>query len=269
MLPLSTQDTIDFIPRDYDLGKAQELRASAATDADRTAADALIALVSANLDALGGALSAPTYQIRVPSIRARAAWRRDVAQAGARLPANGELFEGLRGALRDVAPANLEELLAKIDLAEAVQSGAADADPSLAREIAALETQMMSAPTYAALVAARTYWFEIAPLLAAAHFLDGWRNVTPKFRKERGLVPESLLAELPPGHFAEIGIAAMNLMAVTKAQEKNSASPSRSQENRQLSAPASDLSTAAPAGGSTASSTTAIPPSTSTTVIAT
>jgi hypothetical protein len=253
MLPVSAKDTVPFVPWEYDLALAQVALTLATTDQQVKSANEHIAQVEGHIAAADGKI--PTYHIRVPSGRGRAAWRRDVAMAGARLPAKAELFEALRSGVKAIGPSNLDELLAKLDLAEAIEAGKADPDADLAREISAFETQMMGDPGYSVLVAARTYWFEIAPLIAASHFLTGWENLDLPFARKGDRVPDDLLDALPQGHVQQIGLKAINLMSVSKDQEKNSASPSRSPAAPPLSIAAPSLPTAGADGISSASAT--------------
>ncbi|MBI1243762.1 MAG: hypothetical protein GC202_02060 [Alphaproteobacteria bacterium] len=264
MLPVSARDTVPFVPFAYDLAAATAPVDS--VPADPAMAQKLSDERAAHLDAVHAALKAvdgkpPTYHVRVPSLRARAAWRRDVAQAGARMPSNGDLFEALRAALREVGPANLDELLEKVDHAEAMASGRIERDSGLAREVAALETQLMASPTYAVLVAARTYWYDVAPVIAASHFLAGWDNVDIPFVSARGLVPEETLRELPQGHAVEIGFKAISMMAVSGQDAKNSASRSPSPAALQLTQAARDPQMAAAGGNSMGNSTSETQPS--------
>jgi len=258
MLPISTMDVVRYVPLEYDSARAQQildgLRADPAADKDAiAAAERHLAKVEANLAACGG--QPPVYLIRVPSLRARAAWRRDVAASGARMPSNAEMFEAMRAALREVAPANLDALLEMVDQAEYAAEKGEPLDAKAAREIGALETQLLSVPVYSVLQGARQYWASIAPIIAAQHFIAGWESVGAPYETSRGLVTDAALEALPRGHAEEAGWHAIGLMSVSKDQTKNSASPSRSLEGPKPSAAAQTLSTADAAGTSSAKST--------------
>jgi len=202
----------------------------------------------------------PVYAIAVPTLMQRAAFRRDVAAAGARYPGQDEMFvalrEGVRAAVEDDAqPALLETL----DAAEAAGAGLAE-DAELARDMAGIEAAMRRHhPPYAALEAERAYWLSVAPIVAARHFLRGWEGVAAPFRRQAGLVPEDLLAELPDAHVEAIGWEAISLMSPSRAQAKNSASPSPSPSDPQTSPAEPSRPTAAPDGNSSASASPATP----------
>jgi hypothetical protein len=269
----SAKDIVRCVPVAYDRAAAEEALAAAERETDRVDAGeaerrrrdqaaAWLADVEARCAAGGDAV--PVYHVRVPTLRDRAVWRRAVAEAGARLPSQAELLDALRAALREVAPENLEALLEKVDLFAAMEAGKVPPDAELARDMAALETQLLAVPRYAVLVGARTFWFEIAPLVAAAHFLAGWENAGVDYAAERGRVSDELLGALPQGHAAEMGLRAIGLMSLTPAEAKNSASRSRSPAARPRMPAEIAPPTAGGDGSSTASSSPETPPSAST-----
>ena len=127
-------------------------------------------------------------------------------------------------------------------------------------EFAALQIQLLQVPAYATLVAAREFYLNVAPILAAQHFLAGWENVAVAVETARGQITEACLAQLDRTHVLEAGWYAISLMSVSKEQAANlkSPSPSRSGRNGSATAPADPTagpSTAAPDGTSAAGST--------------
>ena len=202
----------------------------------------------------------PVYIIAAPTLMQRAAFRRDVAAAGARYPGQDELFRALRDGVRvaveeEAQPALLESL----DAAEAAGAGLAE-DAELARDLAAIESAMRRHhPPYAALEAERTYWLSVAPIVAARHFLRGWEGVAARFERRNGLVPEEVLAGISDAHVEAIGWEAIALMSPSRAQAKNSASPSPSPSDQPTSPAEPSPATAAPDGSSLASGSNAIP----------
>jgi hypothetical protein len=204
--------------------------------------------------------SPPVYVITAPTLMQRAAFRRDVAAAGARYPGQDEMFRALREGIRaaveeDAQPALLE----KLDAAEAAGSGLAE-DAELARDLAEIETAMRRHhPPYAALEAERAYWLSIAPIVAARHFLRGWEGVEAPFRRQNGLVPEDLLAQLPDATVEAIGWEAIALMSPSRVQAKNSASPSPSPSDPATSPAEPSPPTAVPDGSSSASASAGTP----------
>lgn len=212
MLPASSRDLIRFIPREF----STEARAEA--------------------EQRGGDLSRfetpPVYLIGVPTVMGRAAWRRDVAAAGARYWTDELMLEALRYGIRLVVEAEQQpELLAIVDRYEeekaAASEGASGATPNgdLVEIERAIRTHY---PRYAEMEADRVFWLTVAPIKAAQHFLRGWENLATRFERKAGLVSEAALGGLPETHVMEIGFKAMNLMVPGKDQEKNFASPSPS-----------------------------------------
>jgi hypothetical protein len=167
-------------------------------------------------------------------------------------------------ALRDGVRAVVEEegqavLLEKLDAAEAAGSGLAE-DAELARDLAEIETAMRRHhPPYAALEAERAYWLSVAPIVASRHFLRGWEGVAARFERRHGLMPEDLLAEIPDAHVEAIGWEAIALMSPSRAQAKNSASPSPSPSDPATSPAEPNQPTAAPDGSSSASASAGTP----------
>ena len=166
-----------------------------------------------------------TYTVAALNIRERAAYRADMAREGCRLPTRGELLAGLRQALHELAPANLDELLAVVGRAEVALTGGEEADPLSAADQAAMviiEAGARKVPAYAALLADQVSWFAMMPLLTARHALRGWESQTlPKFERKRGLVPDQLLEDIGEEDLGLIASAAMDLMFVSKPAEKN------------------------------------------------
>jgi hypothetical protein len=225
MLPVSTKTPVRFTPAEYDLAtaraaldKAEEaLRGTAQEHEDypkrrseSDAARARVAEVEAALAALDGA--PPVYLIAVPSLRQRLAWRRDLAASGARYAPEPELIASLR---RGVEATVIEEdrpaLLDLLDRFEAAPEEERDAE--LVDEAEQIGTAMRTAfGPYAALLADRQHWIEMAPLLAAERFLTGWENVEARFNRAGERVAETSLRAIPEGHLAQIGWKAIALM---------------------------------------------------------
>lgn len=163
------------------------------------------------------------YTVAPLTIRERAAYRADMAREGCRLPMRDELLAGLASAMKELAPENLPELLEVIARAEAAMADGAEpvtkADEDALR---VMESAARKVPAYAAMLADQVAWFSLMPLVTARHALRGWNSkLLPPFARVRGLVPDDLLEECGEEDLSAIAGAAMELMQVTKAQEKN------------------------------------------------
>ena len=163
------------------------------------------------------------YTVAPLTIRERAAYRADMAREGCRLPMRDELLAGLASAMKELAPDNLPELLEVIARAEAAMADGAEpvtkADEDALR---VMESAARKVPAYAAMLADQVAWFSLMPLVTARHALRGWNSkLLPPFARVRGLVPDELLEEVGEEDLSAIAGAAMELMQVTKAQEKN------------------------------------------------
>lgn len=206
--PISRHQTVSFTPGGY----SEVARAAAEAAGEDTA----------RFD------SPPRYLVKVPTFMERAAFRRDLTATGARFHSDEDLLVVLR---RQVAAAlepddpEAERLLGIIDDYRAAPRG--EAAPELREEVDRLEQVIRGASSeYAAMVAARAHWLEVAPIVACRHFLRGTENPDHVFARKNGLVSEADLGTLPEGEMMEVGYHIMSLMQPTKAQEKNSASPS-------------------------------------------
>ena len=163
------------------------------------------------------------YTVAPLTIRERSAYRADMAREGCRLPMRDELLSGLASAMKELAPDNLPELLDVIARAEAALADGAEpmtkADEDALR---VMESAARKVPAYAAMLADQVAWFSLMPLVTARHALRAWNSkLLPPFARVRGLVPDELLEEVGEEDLSAIAGAAMELMQVTKAQEKN------------------------------------------------
>jgi hypothetical protein len=163
------------------------------------------------------------YTVAPLSVRERAEYRADMAREGCRLPMRDELLAGLASALKELAPDNLADLLAVIARAEAALADGAEpmakADEDALR---VMESAARRVPAYSAMLADQVRWFSLMPLVTARHALRGWNSdLLPAFARTRGLVPDALLEECGEEDLSIIAAAAMDMMQVTKAAEKN------------------------------------------------
>jgi hypothetical protein len=166
------------------------------------------------------------YMLAPLTFRERQAFRADMARQGGLFPTRSQLAEALRASVRELAPADIADTLSVIDTAEAEPDNA-DAQARLG----AVEAACAAVPIYAALLAARQRYIGMQPWVAAAHALRGWDGPgLPAFRRERGIVPDDLLDQLPLDELDALGWRAVALMQPSPSAEGNSAAPSPSPE---------------------------------------
>lgn len=176
--------------------------------------------------------AAPVYVARVPSWRDRAAWQRELLAMGARYPSDRELRAAARAALAAAMPDNAAEMLALLDRADAAEAAKAELDPADLAALAALDATLARTwPPFVELAASRGYWNEAASYLAFEMFVTGAEGEGAQerpVRLQRGRVAEDCLLALPRAEVMAVGDRIIAAMFPTKAQEKNSVSPSPS-----------------------------------------
>jgi hypothetical protein len=217
-LPLSTRDLVRFTPPDRE-----------------------------------GQDDAPVYLLAVPTYRDVIKWRHAVRAEGAQYPGDGEMLSCLRAAVTALVSADEQgSWFETLDQYEAATEKTDDLNKELNGIADSLKAYW---PEISQLIAARGFYLELAPLIAAQMFLRGWENVAPKFERRGGLVPEALLDKIGRSDAALIGFRAIALMEPTETQSKNSASPSRSASSPPAIAAVPTQPTAAPDGASAENST--------------
>jgi hypothetical protein len=166
-----------------------------------------------------------SYTLAPLSYRQRSAMLRELRREGGIKPDRAVLLEGMRAALREIAPANLTECLAAVEAAEA------DPDDAAAQaRLALVEQAVVDVPAYAALAEAQVRYNEAIPLVATRHALRGWDGpgLRPYATGADGLVPEALLDLLPAPELTALGWRAYVLAVLGRSAEGNSAGPSPS-----------------------------------------
>lgn len=230
---------------------------------------------------------APVYLIAPGTSRTRAVFRRELTAQGVQYPAAAVMYETLRDGVRYGIAAHLRDgWLDLIDQAEEVASrrtealrAAAEAaaaegvdgvDGALAKlpelsarervELATIESDIRRHyPPYAAVIADQQFYMDMAPIVAAQHFLVDWENVGHPFERVRGVVDLALLDHaVGDAHTKAIGFRAMALLRPDATAEKNSPSRPGSPAGRGTSTEASKPSTGR-AGKSRAKSTRKTP----------
>jgi hypothetical protein len=163
-----------------------------------------------------------TYTVAPLTFRERQTFRADMAREGGIYPSREQLLDGLRAAVREMAPANTDDLIAAIDAAEADPK---DADAQA--KLGIIEAACAEMPAYAGLLAARQRYIGMLPWVAARHALRGWEGPgLPPFRRERGLVPADLLDVLPDAELEAVGWRASDMMQPGADAAGNSGAPS-------------------------------------------
>lgn len=162
----------------------------------------------------------PTYLIKTPSFLERAAWRREVASAGARYPGDAALFQALKDDLKAVGPENLSELLARVDEVATMDREERTADVMQAIT-PVIDMVRRLGGDYARLEAERSHWVEIAPYVAAQRFLVGVEGGEVPVKPTQGGLDVATLAALPQDHVLACGWRAVDLMTLSRAAAKN------------------------------------------------
>jgi hypothetical protein len=156
-------------------------------------------------------------------------FRREMVALGARYPAPVLVWEELRAALREIAPGNLDELLALVDAAEA-EDTAGTRGEAMAR-IAPVERAAMAVPGFAAMIADRQFWLDTYPMAVTALALRDWEGGNlPAFARRNGTVSLDLLEAIPDEDLREIGARAYEMAFLSRRAEGNSEPPSLSPE---------------------------------------
>jgi hypothetical protein len=166
--------------------------------------------------------SSRTYQLAPLTFLEKRGMTADLVLYGGIQPTEDTLRGGLRSALREVAPANLDELLALVDAYEAAPD-----DPALRQQLAMLEQVVADVPAYQRLYLADRRWRDAQPYVAAMHGLRGWSgDDLPPFARVNGRVPSDLLDTIPLPELIAVGWRAMTLIHLGAAALGNSEAPS-------------------------------------------
>ena len=163
--------------------------------------------------------------------RERNLFRRALVAEGASYPGDAALFEALRDALRQISPANLHELLAMVDAAEAERRDASPGEPPglAVRALAPVEAAARSVPGFAVLLADREFYLATYPAVMARFALRGWEGPgLPDFERRNGTVPEALLEAVPDDELVAAGLRAHDMAFLNGTAAKNSEPPSPS-----------------------------------------
>lgn len=164
------------------------------------------------------------YRIAPLTYRQRSAMQRDIRRRGGPELDRAVMLDVLRQALRELAPANLDDCLAEIDAAEAEPDNRA----AQAR-VAVIEHAVAGVSAYDAMQDSHTSHREAMVLCTVRHALRGWEGPgLPPFRLEDGLLPEALMEEIPAAEIDAIFGQARVLHYLGPSAEGNSGAPSPS-----------------------------------------
>lgn len=168
-----------------------------------------------------------SYLLQPLTYRERSAMRRELRRVGGIPPERAALLEGMREALRQVQPANLDACLAIVDEAEATPD-----DAGVQARLALVEQAVVDVPAYTALTDAQVRHNDAVPYVAARHGLRDWRGPgLPDFARVDGAVPEHLLEELPAAEIGIVGWRVYVLAMLGRSAEGNSVALSPSPES--------------------------------------
>lgn len=176
-----------------------------------------------------GLPSERSYQVAPLTMLERQQFRRDMVAGGALYPGPLRMREALRDALRELAPANLADLLATLDACDAVEDAGEPFTPQQARDREVVVFGAMRVPHYATLRAAEQYYWDLMPHMIVRRALRGWSGPDlPSFARVSGEVPEDVLAALPEGDIPTLGWRAYNLAFLPASAGNVSGAPSPS-----------------------------------------
>lgn len=230
-LPLSAKDLIRFTPDRYSQPPARaavekaaaELRARiealAEADPGRTRLAKQLAAAEADLQRFD---KPPVYLVRVPTLQGRAAYYRDMAAEGADYPSDLEMLLALEDAAKTLlADDERAEIQAAIDLQRTEAANEASAK-AIDR---AMDILAPHDPRLRALRARRTFWFNVAPAMAARHFLAGADLGGEPLLVKRGLggiaTEEALTEHFPQQDVLACGWHALSLSEIDRPTAKN------------------------------------------------
>ncbi len=176
-----------------------------------------------------------TYRLAPLTYRERISFRAALAREAGMRPSPQDVSNALRTALREIAPANLDEAIVVVDEADAAREAveAAPEDAVLKAKLAEAQARLaviitacIDVPVYAELRAAGERWTGMAPWVACRHALRGWEGPgLPAFQRDKGLVPEALLDAMSASEIAAVGWRAFLLVSLDRSAEGNSAAP--------------------------------------------
>jgi hypothetical protein len=170
-----------------------------------------------------------SYTLAPLTYRQRTAMLRDLRREGGISPDTATIMEGLREAMREIAPANLAELLAIVDAAEAEPE-----NPTMAARLRLVEQAAVDVPSYGRLLDAQARWAEALPFVALRHCLRGWSgpDLPPFPAVAQAPLPDALLDAIPGHELGAIGHRAYMLAVVGRRAEGNSERLSPSPESQ-------------------------------------
>jgi hypothetical protein len=164
------------------------------------------------------------YRIAPLSYRQRGAMQRDIRRTAGPELDRAVMLDVLRQAVRELAPANLDDCLAAIDTAEADPD-----DRAIQARVAVIEHAVAGVSAYDAMQESLRAHNEARVFAAARHTLRGWDGPgLPPFHRIDGLVPDDLLDALPAAELQAIATRATTLAWLGTSAEGNSAAPSPS-----------------------------------------
>jgi len=199
------------------------------------------------------------YLVAVPTMLARAAFRRDVSAMGAVYHTDDAMADCLRDGIRECVQEDQQERLIEVVDSyrfEMNRDDRIDDDENfldLAEQLGQIESFIRSEyPPYARLEADRGYWLSVAPIIAFRHFVVGWEGGDVTCKRRGGQVEESLLEKIPDSHISAVGWQIIGMMRPGGAETKNSESQSSSQPDPETLTADDSHQTADPAGKSAA-----------------
>lgn len=230
-LPVSAKDLIRFTPERYGVPESlaaveravEKAKAGIEEAADGRAKERAARALRIAEAEMNRFTAPPSYLLAVPTMQGRAAYHRDLAEAGADFPGDAEVLKVIEETVRALMDA--EEAGPVLAAIERVRL---DGDDEAAKTVVERAQTILipNDPHLRALRARRAFWFAIAPLFAARRWLMGAvvgeaENVMVK-RGLGGLASEEALREhFPDEDINACGWHALGLTNMDRATAKN------------------------------------------------
>jgi hypothetical protein len=165
-----------------------------------------------------------TYTIAPLTVRERMRARAAVIAEGGVYPDQATMYAAMRDVLREAGPADLDDLLAVLDEAQAAPD-----DQEIMAKAAKIETACQSSPAYTALLARRNRHMAAIPFVFFLYAVRSWSGDSlPPFERRNETVREDLLDAVPEAELVMVGWKAHEMAQPGKGAEGNSVTPSRS-----------------------------------------
>jgi len=170
-----------------------------------------------------------TYLVKVPTIRSKAMFRRNMtialAEAKVKIVSTEMFFNCMRDGVKEfMDDKESESILSVIDMVESQDENINEECQEIYKKT--VEVLKDSYVPFAKINADKEFSFEIQVLEAVKNFLFDAEGF--ELKRKNGVVPDEIIELIPELHRLEIGLKVISLMNVSKEQVKNLESQSLS-----------------------------------------